>query len=160
MDPTIHPKLDIDSLFLKAGGHESFEKGACVMEAVSMLAGEGWSDHPQCACPVISSFLRSWNDRLPDEERQELKQYIPLLIGSRASIEIERQRTWMMRDWVVRVATPIWLRRAGMDSQATILADMAPILSNAEYTSVCPAIRAIREETWPRRQAIDRKSVV
>jgi hypothetical protein len=39
---------------LNSGGHNDFESGLCVMEAVSYVAGEPWSDTPQCACPVIA----------------------------------------------------------------------------------------------------------
>jgi hypothetical protein len=37
------------------------------MELASMIAGESFSDHPESACPVISSFLRAYNDRVNDE---------------------------------------------------------------------------------------------
>ena len=56
---------------------------ACVMEAVAYVAGEEWSDHPECASTVISAFLRSWNDSLSDEDRQMLKPLIPKLVGTR-----------------------------------------------------------------------------
>lgn len=55
------------TLVLKHGSHRSLEEGACVMEAVSYLAGEPWSDRPECVCPVIGQFLRSWNDSLSND---------------------------------------------------------------------------------------------
>ena len=57
---------------LGEGSHDDPQDGACIMEAVAYVAGDEWSDHPACACPVISAFLRSWNDALPDEERDWL----------------------------------------------------------------------------------------
>jgi hypothetical protein len=36
----------LDSLVLNQGSHPDFEHGACVMEAVSYIAGEPWSDAP------------------------------------------------------------------------------------------------------------------
>ncbi len=42
-----------------ASGVHSPDGAMCVMEAVAVVAGEKWSDHPQCASPVISAFLRS-----------------------------------------------------------------------------------------------------
>ena len=47
---------------LKRGGHTLTDGEMCVMEAVAYVAGERWSDAPQCACPVITSFMVSWND--------------------------------------------------------------------------------------------------
>jgi len=70
---------------LDRGGHESWEKGACVMEAVAYVAGEPFSDHPACASPVITSFLISWNDSLPDDQRQMLKPYIPRIVGTKTT---------------------------------------------------------------------------
>ena len=57
---------ELDKLVLDSGGHDSWEKGACVMEAVAYVAGEPFSDHPACASQVITDFLISWNDALPD----------------------------------------------------------------------------------------------
>lgn len=53
--------LDLDTLQLAFGGHDPGDD-MCVMEAVAYLAGEPWSDRPECASPVIGAFLRSWND--------------------------------------------------------------------------------------------------
>ena len=47
---------------LRRGKHASPEKGVCVMELASMLAGEPFSDRPQAVCPVIGAYLRSYND--------------------------------------------------------------------------------------------------
>ncbi len=51
----------LDEIQLGAGGHRNLEAGACAMELVSYLVGEPWSDHPKCASPVLSAFMRSWN---------------------------------------------------------------------------------------------------
>ena len=69
---------------LSKGKHISPEDGACVMELASMLAGEPFSDHPVCSCPVIGSFLRAYNDSLDDERRQDLYAYAAKVVGSRA----------------------------------------------------------------------------
>ena len=51
---------------LSAGAHSApnGEFMACVMEAAAFVAGEPWSDHPECTCPVIAAFMRGWNDGL------------------------------------------------------------------------------------------------
>ena len=56
---------------LGAGAHSGPDDGMCVMEAVSYIAGEPWSDAPQCACPVITAFLVSWNDALSSNAERD-----------------------------------------------------------------------------------------
>ena len=72
---------------LKHGSHSSLDKGACVMELVSYIADEPWSDHPECACPVITSFMITWNDALPDNKERDrlLAPLIPKIVGTRGS---------------------------------------------------------------------------
>lgn len=101
----------IDALTLKGGSHVENDAAMCVMEAVSYVAGEPWSDAPQCACPVISAFLRSWNDSLPsDTERDRLlKDLIPEIVGTRSTKEVEERRSYLALDWLICVFTPKWL---------------------------------------------------
>jgi hypothetical protein len=54
------------------------------MELASMLAGEPFSDHPQSVCPVIGTFLRTYNDAIDDEGRQDLYEYASLAVGTTA----------------------------------------------------------------------------
>src|SRR3954471_13667473 len=68
---------------LRRGAHRSPDDGACVMELVSMLAGEEFSDRPRTACPVIGAFLRPYNDLVGDAERQELLACASLVVASR-----------------------------------------------------------------------------
>ena len=97
---------------LKNGNHTANTDGElCVMEAVSYIAGEPWSDHPQCACPVITAFLVSWNDALPtDADRDRLlKPLIPKLVGSRSSAAVAERRSYLALDWLIRVHAPKFL---------------------------------------------------
>ena len=51
---------------LRYGAHKKNDNANwCAMEAVAYIAGEPWSDSPQCASPVIAAFMRAWNDSLP-----------------------------------------------------------------------------------------------
>src|ERR1700723_21575 len=97
---------EFEKLSLKAGSH-SPDHTFCVMEAVAYVAGEKWSDHPQCACPVITAFVVSWNDALPsDAERDRLlKPLIPKIVGTRNK-KLEKKRAVMAADWYIRVQTP------------------------------------------------------
>src|SRR3954468_11557606 len=61
---------------LSRGKHKNPSKGACFMEYTSLLAGERFSDSPQCVDPELASVLRDANDILGDEERPSL---VPLL---------------------------------------------------------------------------------
>ena len=144
--------LDLDAVTLAAGGHLPDSDAMCVMEAVAMLAGESWSDHPQCASPVLGAFLRSWNDALPDDERQQLKQYIARLVGSKGTDDQEIERSWLATDWMVRVQAPAWLRLAGLTEQADVLAGMQPV--NRETSpSILPALKAVRSDAAAARDA-------
>jgi hypothetical protein len=83
------PELHIDG-----GAHDQFEKGHCAMELVSWLAGEKFSDRPSCTSPVLSSFLVRLNDGLPEDLRQELKPYLPRVIGTAGDGQDEA-RGWL-----------------------------------------------------------------
>ena len=129
---------------LAAGAHEPNGK-ACAMEAVAFVAGEPWSDHPECACPVISSFLRAWNDGLPDDERDILLRPLVLrLIDTRGSAALESRRSLMAADWLVRIHTPAWLRLAKLDDAAAALEALPEIIDMAQVPSIRGSIEAAR----------------
>jgi hypothetical protein len=52
------------------------------VELASMIGGEQFSDRPDCVCPVIGSFLRSWNDAVGYADRQRLEPYASLVVGT------------------------------------------------------------------------------
>lgn len=70
---------------LGAGRHRSPRRGACFMEFASYLAGERWSDHPECTDPVLAALARAVNDLVSDTRRQELLGEVPRVIGLTAS---------------------------------------------------------------------------
>ena len=137
--------LDLDTLHLEKGNHSSPDAGMCVMEAVAMLASEDFSDAPQCVSPVIRAFLVSWNDSLDDDDRQTLKQYIPMVIGTNAGPAVDIELSWMALDWLVRVQAPAWLRLAGLNDQAAVLTEMAEITATT-CPSILPALQAVRTD--------------
>jgi hypothetical protein len=47
-----------------------------------MIGGERFSDRPDCVCPVIGSFLRSWNDGVGYADRQRLEPYASRVVGT------------------------------------------------------------------------------
>jgi len=52
---------------LRGGKHRRPEQGSCLMEYVSVLAGERFSDRPRCTAPVLARLARHANDRLRHE---------------------------------------------------------------------------------------------
>src|SRR5690606_30825303 len=77
---------------LSAGAHDDPSEGACVMEYVSLLAGEDFSDYPVCTHPVLASAARVVNDYLPDSERYLLVPLIGRLFGTADTRESELDR--------------------------------------------------------------------
>lgn len=120
----------LPTITLNHGNHDNFDDGHCGMELAAWLAGEPHTDHPQCVCPVIAAFVRSWNDALPDDQRTALlRDLIPLTIGTRGSDDLQDRRALAAADWAVRIYTPKWLRLAGLDTEADLLANLTPITS-------------------------------
>jgi hypothetical protein len=138
---------------LKASSHSSFRQGACIMEAASYIAREPWSDHPECVCPVIGAFLRSWNDGLPDAERTTLLlPLLPKLPGTRDKA-LEERRSLMAADWLVRTHTPAWMELAGLAAQAASLRALPEITSMAQVPSIRGPIEAVRKDAAAARAA-------
>ncbi|QGG40895.1 hypothetical protein [Aeromicrobium yanjiei] len=67
---------------LSAGSHDSSRGEACVMEYVSLLAGEEWSDRPECTHELLSHEARTVNDLLRDSDRSRLVPLIGRLFGT------------------------------------------------------------------------------
>jgi len=62
------------------------------MEFASMLADEPFSDRPGNASRVIGAFLRTYNDGLDDNRRQDLYPLASLIVGTAGSRALERER--------------------------------------------------------------------
>jgi hypothetical protein len=125
MNPVTHQTIK-----LSKGRHSSPDQGACVMELASMLAGEPFSDHPKSACPVIGSFLRTYNDSVDDERRQTLYAYAAQVVGTRSPKEVARARAEYLRGVLVelRLQRHPWTRRVPEPLRAVLSprTDMIP----------------------------------
>ncbi|HET8979029.1 MAG TPA: hypothetical protein VFN87_12780 [Solirubrobacteraceae bacterium] len=84
---------------LSRGSHPAPAAGVCAMELASMLAGEPFSDRPQCVSPAIGGFLRAYNDLIDDDLRQDLFRVVSDVVGSRGTDEVERARLRRVVDW-------------------------------------------------------------
>jgi hypothetical protein len=84
---------------LSQGKHRDPDHGACVMELASMLAGEPFSDRPRCVDPVIAGFLRTYNDGIDEERRQDLLPLAAEAVGSRTTAGVQAERARMCLRW-------------------------------------------------------------
>ena len=102
------PPASHQTIKLSRGRHSSPEHGACVMELASMLAGEGFSDHPRSVSRPIASFLRGYNDLLDDRRREDLYRYAAQTVGTADTWAVEEARAARLLAW----ADQRWERRA------------------------------------------------
>ena len=103
--------ISYQTIKLSKGKHTAPEEGACVMELASMLAGEQFTDHPACACPVIGSFLRAYNDSIDDDRRQDLYGYASQIVGTRATARVQQARADRLSEWAFEMRLRRWPRR-------------------------------------------------
>ena len=143
---------------LAKGAHKSLSQGACVMELVAYVAGEKWSDAPQCACPVISAFMVSWNDALAEEPRNRLlKPLIPLLVGTRSTKQVEKRRSYMALDWLIRVFTPKWLDMVpSLHEHAKALRELDAVMDMVGATASGKRVAAAGDAAWDAERAAAR----
>lgn len=121
----------LDELVLEWGTHARPDEGMCVMEAVSVAAGEPFGDHPECVSSVAAAFVRRWNDDLGDVERQILRPYVSRLAGPETP-GYEEARAWLATDWLVREWLPELLRLAGLGDRADDLEPLPPLTGSTE----------------------------
>jgi len=69
------------SLHPSRGRHTTATAGVCLMELVSVVAGEPFSDHPQCVHPALALAARVVNDQVGDTVRQGLVPLLPQMMS-------------------------------------------------------------------------------
>jgi hypothetical protein len=139
---------DLETIQLDHGSHSSPDEGHCLLEVVSMFAGEAFGDSPACVDPVLASFGTGWNDGMrTNEERAQLKQYIPRLIGTRKSDKLSQKRGWMAADWMIRVHTAAWLTLTpALAPYGESLKALPPITCEADLSRAMPALDTARDK--------------
>lgn len=75
-DPHRHPSFEK----LTVGAHLDPQDGACLMETVSILAGQPWSDAPPTTHPLLAHLGRLVNDAVSTAERPRLLPFAPRLV--------------------------------------------------------------------------------
>lgn len=113
---------------LDQGSHTDFNpKSCCAMELAAHLAGLPHSDSPPCTSPVIAAYVRTLNDRMPSDVRNELLlPLIPQLLGT-ANAD-GQVAAFMCADRAVRVFAPLALDAAGLPDEATKLRELPEIV--------------------------------
>ena len=107
MDPDLRLRQQqrvLDRFELVSGMGEPGEGTACVMSLVAHLAGEGHTDRPRCASPVIREFAIPVNDHMPRGARQRLKPFVPRLVGTNDGLD--RARAEVLRRALVETILP------------------------------------------------------
>lgn len=102
---------------LTAGAHDAEAGEACVMEYVSVLAGEPWSDRPECTHPLLAHEARVANDLSSDADRHRLVPLVGRLFGtSEDSVELRTLLRLAQARQVLRLVDPT--ARAGAQGYA------------------------------------------
>src|SRR3954451_5918849 len=99
---------------LSRGRHASRGTGACVMELASMLADEPFSDRARSISPTIGAFLRTYNDGVSDDVRQELYPVAAAVVGTASRRSVERSRIECCLAFATEHATRLPGRRAAL----------------------------------------------
>lgn len=99
------------ALDLAFGGHTSFNRGACALEAAAWLAGEHHTDSPKCVDPFLATIVRCWNDAVSGSFRNAIiKPLVPELIGTASDDPEARQRRIASAfSFVAGVMLPTWV---------------------------------------------------
>lgn len=87
---------------LSMGGHASPEGGACVMEYISFVTGDKWTDVPQCTPVQLAYLAQMTNDYQPSNaiRSERMTPLIPRLIGAGRSEAFDE----LLLDWLYRKA--------------------------------------------------------
>ncbi|HET6916871.1 MAG TPA: hypothetical protein VFH56_12345, partial [Acidimicrobiales bacterium] len=136
-------KLNLETITLDKGPHDDPTDGHCLLEVVSMFAGEPFTDHPQCVSPVLRNFGINLNDEWDAAQRQKLKRFIPLLPGT-AGDGLDEARGYLALDWLVRTYTPAWLDLAGLTAEAAELRGLRRIVDLVAAEAAGPVVRNTR----------------
>src|SRR5688572_4412760 len=148
-------KRDFTRLHLARGRHSRLLPGRrCTMEAVAYYARERHSDRPRTASPLVASYIRPLNDAWSDEQRQRLKELIPLLVGSNHDDEPGREyaRVWraiehVTRSWLLPEveAQTGWAERR----LAARLRALPPIDADCDWRRLHALLTDYRGRKWP-----------
>ena len=131
-------KFDPTEFTLSNGKHTTPEDGTCLLEAVSWLSGETFTDHPACVGSVLAEYGRIVNDSMEDDATRNkyLIPLIPLLIGTSGSAALEQLRMFAIVDFTVRELLPMVLDKINYVEDAEKLRKLEPITDKPSATAL------------------------
>jgi hypothetical protein len=88
------------------------------------------------ASPVLAEWFIAWDQWFGHQEPDGLRRYARRLVGSRGTTDQEVVRQWLVIDWLIRHATPGWLRAAGLAGQAERLETSPPVTDRLTLTGI------------------------
>lgn len=149
----MHPSV-LDQFPIRRGSHPTRDDGLCAMEMVAWLAGEEHTDDPHCACSVIASYVRAFNDSLPSDIHREryLRRLLPRLVNSRGDVRLRRQRAFRVVDHGVRVLAPMLFESLGNPEAAARLRALPQVQSRVQTKAahdLATELGAPRSVCWP-----------
>lgn len=149
--------LDLDTVWLQPGMHGAPGPGShvpfmCLMEAISYIAGEPWSDRPRCVSPLLVGYGRMVNDLTDPHTRQKLKALIPSLLGTgrdrhQAQTD-DSERTFLLASSMMRRWLPDFLERKAhfkLEQKVRLLPAVVDDRSAAEVRNL---LNDMRVEAW------------
>lgn len=133
---SLYPQVDL----VKGVGNPKRGR-LCIMSFVAFLSGEGHSDSPSTASPVVRRVAITINDQMPAQMRQRLKPFAPRIIGTRDDLDRLRAEALVAaaqdeifprihRDFVSCSSSDTWVR--AQTARVATLCDQPASLSSRE----------------------------
>ena len=117
---------------------------ACAQQALRYILGlDSASDAcPDCVSPVIHSFSMSLNDKMPQDYRDKLKDYLAMQTGTKGTLDLDICRAFKIGDHAVRFTAANVLENAGLKDRATTLRSLPEIADAKSSSAASYAARA------------------
>ena len=127
---------------LSPGKHYENAAQKCVMECVAFVMGEPHTDHPRCACPVVTRIAMHVNDGFVPNDGGDLSRRILQLAGSNRGEAVTRERAYFLTDYAFRTLVPRVVREVlqeppgGYGDIANLFAALPAIQPGADMADI------------------------
>lgn len=96
---------------LSLGMHLTPLDGVCLMEVVSVAAGQRWTDAPGCTHPLLGLLARLVNDASSPDARSRLVDYVPaLVVASSDDPAVYPRLAMACTEYAMRYRQTVWLQ--------------------------------------------------
>lgn len=124
---------DLSTIVLEPHSHPRRGSRLSVLELAAWLAGEPHSDDPANVSPVLRVYARELAAGIDDPLRQTLRGRASRLSGTGAFDDvIERRRSWVLADRLLRLHASRWLGAAGLSESAERLRNLESIATDTQ----------------------------